>query len=73
MNSAYSKAYAALGMKIIKRLAINNMDFLLRSVQVQDTQAFTIPIKMVRAKIPAFLDDYAFSDPGYDSITGDYR
>lgn len=59
MNSAYSKAFAALGIEDYRKKAIDNMDFLLNAFQT-DEGTFAHVYKSGEAKHPAFLDDYAF-------------
>lgn len=60
MNSAYSKAYAALGNRKYLELAISNMDFILQRFQSGDGSYFHT-FKNDVAKYPAFLDDYAYT------------
>jgi len=60
MNTALSKAFAATGNESFKKLAIDNMDFLLSRVAENGTVDFFHSWKNNIAKQPAFLDDYAF-------------
>lgn len=60
MNTAISKAYAATGKKEYKELAINNMNFIFANFANNDDGGFWHTWKDGAAKIPAFLDDYAF-------------
>lgn len=59
MNTALSKAYAAVGEPAWKQLAIDNMDFLLTRFQAGEG-ALHHTWKNDQARIPAFLDDYAW-------------
>ena len=59
MNTAYSKAYQALGEENYKERAIANMDFLLNGFKKNERELFHT-YKNGEAKYPAFLDDYAF-------------
>ena len=58
MNTAYSKAYAATGLEKYRRLAMDNMQFLLRAFNSDDGGLKHV-WKNDFAKYPAFLDDYA--------------
>src|SRR6188768_3082898 len=60
MNTSLCKAYAATGNESFKRLAIDNMQFLLKKISNNDTVDFFHSWKNNIAKQPAFLDDYAF-------------
>jgi uncharacterized protein YyaL (SSP411 family) len=60
MNTACSKAFAATGIRSLKQLAIDNMEFLLEALQHKIGSEFYHTWKNDRAKYPAFLDDYAF-------------
>ena len=60
MNTALCKAFAATGNESFKKLAINNMQFLLSKVSNNNTVDFFHSWKNDIAKQPAFLDDYAF-------------
>lgn len=60
MNTALSKAYAAVGNENYKDLAVRNMDFLLKYYGDPDTGNFYHTYKDHMAKYPAFLDDYAY-------------
>lgn len=59
MNTAYSKAYAALGMEEFKKRAIAHMLFLEQKMQQLDG-SWKHTYKAGIAKQPAFLDDYAY-------------
>jgi uncharacterized protein YyaL (SSP411 family) len=58
MNSAYSKAFAALGNEAYRSKAIDNMKFLLEVFPTSD--GYWHVYKEGLAKYPAFLDDYAY-------------
>ena len=58
MNRGYTKAYAATGHELYKKLAIRNMDFLLKAFK-NDKGGYYHSWKNDKAKQPAFLDDYA--------------
>ena len=60
MNTALCKAFAATGNESFKKLAIDNMHFLLGKISNKDTNDFFHSWKNNIAKQPAFLDDYAF-------------
>ncbi len=60
MSTALCKAYAATGNESFKKLAINNMQFLLGKASNNNTADFFHSWKNSIAKQPAFLDDYAF-------------
>ena len=70
MNTACSKAFAATGNEDYRQLAIDNMQFLLEKFASDNPNEFYHTWKNDEAKYPAFLDDYAFLDPGIDSFTG---
>ncbi len=59
MNTAYSKAFAALGLNEIKELAMNHMAFMEQKFQQADG-SWWHTYKAGIAKQPAFLDDYAY-------------
>jgi len=59
MNTAYSKAYAATGHEDFKKLAVRNMQFLLKAFDAGDGKLFHT-WKADNAKYPAFLDDYSY-------------
>ena len=59
MNIACSKAYAALGNEQYRQLAINNMQFLRTQLKGEGINFYYHSYKGA-ARIPAFLDDYAF-------------
>jgi hypothetical protein len=59
MNTACSKAYTATGNDAYLKLAIANMEFLLKEFATKE-QGFHHTWKNGQAKFPAFLDDYAF-------------
>ncbi|NML19498.1 thioredoxin domain-containing protein [Pseudoflavitalea sp. G-6-1-2] len=58
MNTAYSKAYAALGMEHYRQVAVKNMEFLLQSFRAENDNLHHT-YKAGVARYPAFLDDYA--------------
>ncbi len=72
MNTAYSKAYAALGLPAYKQRAIDNMAFLaLKMANPEGSWNHTY--KNNQSKLPAFLDDYAYLIQAYihlQEITG---
>jgi uncharacterized protein YyaL (SSP411 family) len=71
MNTACSKAYAALGIDAYKQLAINNMVFM--EQKMASNEGYYHTYKNGQAKIPAFLDDYAYLIQAYihlQEITG---
>ena len=73
MNSACSNAYEALGEEEYREMAINNMNFLEKNLKAEGTEWFHT-YKNGEAKIPAFLDDYAFLIQAYihlQEITGE--
>lgn len=59
MNTAYSKAYAALGLTEFKERAIAHMAFMEQKFQQADG-SWRHTYKAGIAKQPAFLDDYAY-------------
>ncbi|MBK6936556.1 MAG: thioredoxin domain-containing protein [Chitinophagaceae bacterium] len=60
MNAACSTAYAATGNEVYKELAETNMQFLLSRFSKSNSSEFFHTWKNGIARIPAFLDDYAF-------------
>jgi uncharacterized protein YyaL (SSP411 family) len=78
MNTAYSKAYAALGDIACKEMAVRNMQFLESKFSVSPAEASAQAglhhtYKNGIARIPAFLDDYAYLIQSYihlQEITG---
>lgn len=72
MNTAYSKAYAALGEEAYRQMAIQNMQFL--EAKLDGTaEHWQHTYKNGRARIDAFLDDYAYLIQAYihlQEITG---
>ena len=60
MNTACSKAYEATGNESYKKLAIDNMHFLLTSFTNEGNLPYHHTYKNGTARYPAFLDDYAF-------------
>ncbi|HWR34202.1 MAG TPA: thioredoxin domain-containing protein, partial [Chitinophagaceae bacterium] len=60
MNTACSKAFGATGNEQYLQLAIQNMQFLLSEFSIGYQNGFHHTWKNGEAKIPAFLDDYAF-------------
>ena len=72
MNTAYAKAYAALGNESYREKAIRNMAFL-ESKFIGDKGDWYHTYKQGKAKVPAFLDDYACLIQAYihlQEITG---
>ncbi len=72
MNVAYCKAYAAIGDESFKEKAISNMNFLEKVFKGKDGNWFHT-YKGGKAKIAAFLDDYAYLINAYihlQEITG---
>ncbi|MBS1750924.1 MAG: thioredoxin domain-containing protein [Bacteroidetes bacterium] len=61
MNTACSKAYAALGDEQYRKLAIKNMDFLMNVFcGNKNCSEMFHTYKSKQPRYPAFLDDYAF-------------
>ncbi|HVM88676.1 MAG TPA: thioredoxin domain-containing protein [Puia sp.] len=60
MIIALCKAYAALGIDEYKRLAVANMNFLLKRFKGEQEHLFMHCYTNGMAKYPAFLDDYSF-------------
>jgi len=60
MNTALSKAFSATGNEEFRRLAIDNMEFLLKKFTRNNSNEYFHCWKNDIAKQPAFLDDYAF-------------
>jgi uncharacterized protein YyaL (SSP411 family) len=61
MNTACSKAYAATGNNEYKKMAIDNMQFLLAAFSTTaNNESLHHTWKAGIARIPAFLDDYAY-------------
>lgn len=60
MNTALSKAYAALSDDRILDLAVKNMNFIVKNLVNPDTNGLCHTWKDKKAKHPAFLDDFAF-------------
>lgn len=60
MNSAYSKAFAALGIEEYRSKAVFNMNFILRVFKKDNEDGLLHVYKEGETKFPAFLDDYAF-------------
>ena len=75
MTTACCKAYAALGIKEYKERAVKNIDFLLEKLKGEGLYYFYHCYDAKgNAKIPAFLDDYAFLTAALidlQEITGD--
>ncbi|MBV9989119.1 MAG: thioredoxin domain-containing protein [Chitinophagaceae bacterium] len=72
MNIAYAKAYAALGEPVWLEKAVRNMAFL-ESRMMDGNGGWFHTYKNGRAKVPAFLDDYACLIQAYiflQEITG---
>ncbi len=64
MITAYCKAYAALGENHYKKMAIDAMQFLENHLATENTN-WKHTYKNGVAKIPAFLDDYAYLIQAY--------
>ncbi|MEP6700927.1 MAG: thioredoxin domain-containing protein, partial [Bacteroidota bacterium] len=60
MNTACSKAFAATANPTYRKLAIDNMNFLLKNFAADKANEFHHTWKNNTAKYSAFLDDYAF-------------
>ncbi|HKP31885.1 MAG TPA: thioredoxin domain-containing protein, partial [Chitinophagaceae bacterium] len=76
MNLACSKAFMATADEKYRKLALKNMDFLLRSFRDDKSGAFFHTYKNGKAKTPAFLDDYAAliqAQIALQEITGDKK
>jgi hypothetical protein len=76
MNTACSKAYAALGEIDYRDIAIKNMQFLEDKFSGADNGQWYHTYKNNQAKYPAFLDDYAYLVEAYihlQEISGDWR
>lgn len=72
MNTAYSKAYAALGEDAYRERAIQNMAFL-ESKMLLKEGGWMHTYKHNQARLPAFLEDYAYLIQAYiqlQEITG---
>ncbi len=72
MNTAYSKAFAALGEEAYRQMAIRNMQFLEDKLS-GDAEHWQHTYKNGKARIDAFLDDYAYLIQAYihlQEITG---
>jgi uncharacterized protein YyaL (SSP411 family) len=72
LNTAYAKAYAALGDEAYREMAIRNMAFIESTFAGPDGQWFHT-YKSGKARIPAFLDDLAYLVQAYihlQEITG---
>ena len=72
MNTAYAKAYAASGEPSFKEMAINNMSFIEAKFSGENGH-WHHTYKNGQARIPAFLDDYAYLIQAYihlQEITG---
>lgn len=73
MNTAYSKAFAALGEESYRTMATRNMAFLEEKLSGDD-EHWQHTYKNGQARIPAFLDDYAYLIHAYihlQEITGE--
>ena len=73
MNTAYSKAYAALGDDTYRQMAISNMQFLEDKLS-GSAEHWQHTYKNGQARIDAFLDDYAYLIQAYihlQEITGE--
>ena len=73
MITALCKAYAALGDKFFKELAVKNMDFLEKKLKDPSKERWLHTYKNGIAKVSAFLEDYAFLVQAYihlQEVTG---
>ncbi|MGB1242258.1 MAG: thioredoxin domain-containing protein [Chitinophagales bacterium] len=59
MVTAYAKAYQALQQPHFKRMAVDNLQFLLEKFEVTGEHGLQHTYKNGKAQFPAFLDDYA--------------
>lgn len=76
MNTACSKAFSATGKEAYRQLAVSNMQFLLHHFNPNAGNEFYHTWKNGMARIPAFLDDYAFLIQALiqlQEITADHR
>jgi uncharacterized protein YyaL (SSP411 family) len=74
MINAYGKAYAVLGKQVYLDIAQHTIRFLEEKLANRDNQFWYHTYKNGVAKIPAFLDDYAYLIQAYiqlQEITGD--
>lgn len=74
MITACCKAYAAIGEEDYLKMAIRNITFLENHLQDPATGSWHHTFKNGMAKIPAFLDDYAYLIQGYihlQEVTGE--
>jgi hypothetical protein len=72
-NTAYAKAYAALGEEAYRQMAIRNMQFLEDKLS-GSSEHWQHTYKNSKARIDAFLDDYAYLIQAYihlQEITGE--
>ncbi len=60
MNTAYTKAYEAIGEEHYLEMAKQNMDFLLSRFKRKDDATYYHTYKEGLGRFPAFIDDYAF-------------
>lgn len=73
MNTAYGQAYAVLGDIRYKAIAEKNIQFLEQSFSKAETGRWMHTCKEGKARVPAFLDDYAYLIQAYiqlQEITG---
>lgn len=73
MNTACSKAYAALGNNEYRQMAEDNMRFLEEKLSGNGDDRWCHTYKNGEAKYPAFLDDYSYAIQAYihlQEITG---
>jgi len=73
MITACCKAYAAIGEQTYLDMAIRNIAFLENNLQDRATGCWNHTFKNGQAKIPAFLDDYAYLIQSYihlQEVTG---
>lgn len=74
MNTAFCKAFAALGEESYREMAVRNMDFIWKHFYDDASGNFFHTYKNGSAKFPAFLDDYAYTIQALihlQEITGD--
>lgn len=58
--TAYAKAYGALNQEEYKKIALKNLDFLLKAFLQKDGKSLYHTYKEGKAQYNAFLEDYAF-------------
>lgn len=73
MITAYCKAFAATAVDKYKNIAVKSMQFIESKLKIKSDNSWFHTYKNGAAKIPAFLDDYAFTIQAYihlQEITG---